>query len=395
VLVFIDSHIMRDASAMRLNAVSGMLRHSRAEVPARDAVRGLWQGLREWVGGESPAAMRSERRVEGRMRFDVETLGVEALARPAHEPDVLYVRIAAPRAQGQVAVLPDAGARVARELGVARDEGHVVKRAVVVGADSFFVVGAETAPGRDDALHALESVFHALRGAGVPFVWRTRAGLTVPLPGSLATTLAACGPLAVVELGVPALDVKLVNALEGKVGAPPQDRLRLATALTVRGVVVRGLVDPLVPMLTDQQADLERLVRAFVEAGVHRIGARYLVLTQDRAKALAGRLTQMQQALIRGVFSEEPWRRPETSESGPREVHKVLAGHLRRRGHHRLTEIGARLGVHVDLLDRVTEAEDVTDHSDDNDRVGGEDGEADRRRPVRRRPQLELFRKRG
>jgi hypothetical protein len=333
------------------------------------------------------------------MRFVVEPLPTPSVVRPSHEPGVVYVRVAAPL-DDRIAVLPEPAALVSAAIAQARAEGRRLDRGVVVGADHFFDAAAEHAPGRNDALAALVEVFACFQKEGVPFVWRTRAGLPAqaPLPPVIANALVAAHGLAMVEVGVPTLDVELTAALEGHGGAAPHERLRLATALASRGVGVRGLVDPLVPMLTDQQQALEELVVAFAEAGVARLGTRYMLLTPERARAVAGRLTGMQRALIQGVFLDEPWRKPDPESASAaggavREVHKKIPGHLRRSGHHRLLEAGARHGVVVDILDPVEEGEDLSDVRAEK----AEKAHAEEKQPqparVRRRPQLELFRK--
>jgi hypothetical protein len=324
------------------------------------------------------------------MRIVAEPLPTPSLVRPSHEPQVLYVRVAAPTGPGTLAVLPDARDAVLRAVAASRADGHRVQRAVVVGADAFLDPAVEEAEGRALAEQTLVDVIEALVAESVPFVWRTRGGIGDALPTKLAQALADARTFAVVEVGVPSLEPELCAAFEGHTGAAPQERLRLAGALTARGVNVRGLVDPLVPMLSDTQQHLEELVSAFADAGVARIGARYMLLTPDRARAVASRLAGMQRALIQGVFLDEPWQKPDPAH-GSGEVHKRIPGHLRRSGHHRLIEAGARHGVVVDVLDPVTEGEDLTSHIPQS-----ADADAEKpKRPakVRKRPQLELFRK--
>ena len=162
-------------------------------------------------------------------------------------------------------------------------------------------------------------------------------------------------------------------------------------------------MDPLVPMLTDQQQSLEALMSAFAEAGVQKVGARYIVLTRERARAVAARLAGMQRALLQGVFAEEPWHKPDP-ESGLRELHKRIPVHLRRSGHHRLLEAGARHGMFVDILDPVEEGEDITaslspspspqsTSEEPEGSLAHGPGAPKPPKRVRKRPQLELFRK--
>lgn len=328
--------------------------------------------------------------------FTSEPLGVPSLVRPSHEPRVLYVRLCAPAGAGddgerRVAVLPGPALAVQEALQAAAREGVVVERAVLVGTDAIVDPAAQRAHGHDAAMAALVEVIGALVAARLPFVWRTRGGIDGPAPHALAQALAEAGRLATVELGVPSLDGELCAALEGGPAVAPEHRLRLAAALEARGVTVRGLIDPLVPMLTDQQQNLEALVSSFAEAGVRKVGARYIVLTRERARAVASRLAGMQRALLQGVFADEPWQKPDP-EGGQREVHKRIPAHLRRAGHHRLLEAAARHGLYIDILDPLDEAESLGP-AEAATSTPPMTEEVARRPAKKRRPQLELFRK--
>lgn len=325
----------------------------------------------------------SDRRVE----FVLEPLATPSLVRPDHEPDVLYVRLTAPRAPGSkiVAVHPASGDAVRAVLDDDAGHGNLLRRAVLVGADAMFA--EPDAVGRDAAIAAFVDVVRVLTDAGLSFVWRTRAGIEPgALPPTLAHVLVAAGRLCTVELGVATVDDRDARALEGDTATAFEARLRLAGALSARGVVVRALVDPLVPMLTDQQGPLDKLVDALTKAGVKKLGARYITLTRERAKVIAARLAGMQKALLQGVFADEPWQQPD-DDTGPRELHKRIPPSLRRRGHERLLEIGAHHGVLVEILDPVDDdelARSMNRHATT--------GHTERHtRAPRLRPQLDLF----
>lgn len=299
--------------------------------------------------------------------FVHETLPVQSLVRPDHERDVLYLRLSANTQRAGdvpgskvIAVVPAAGAAVAAVLQQAVDRGDPVHRVVIVGADALF--RSDDAPGLQQARATFVDVIRALTDAQVAFLWRTRAGIEAGgLPPSIAHALIAASRLCTVELGVCTVDDDDARALEGDHAVPAAARVRLAASLVARGIVVRALVDPLVPMLTDQQGALDDLVTALSAAGVRKLGARYITLTRERAKVIASRLAGMQQALLQGVFADEPWRNPHSGvdpdASGPRELHKRIPVALRMRGHERLLEIGARHSVIVEILDPVDERE--------------------------------------
>jgi hypothetical protein len=341
---------------------------------------------------------------ERRLRFAFQPLTVPHVVRSSAEGVVtLYVRFSAQvPGTDTVAVPPMLESEVALELRAARRDGHAVERVLVVGADPLFgradgpLGDPSKAHGWANAVEALASLFDKLRAEGVPFVWRTRGGLTGSIPAALSRALLDAGPLATLEVGIPTLDRTLCTELEGGQGALPEDRLRLASAASARGVAVRALIEPMVPMLTDQRAALEPLFQALADAGVHRAGVRYLVLTQERARGMSRRLSKMHRALVQGIFADQPWiaAEPGASDKGP---HKLLPPALRQKGHQRASDAAARAGVVVDVLDPVERTELI---SPPDGTEGEETAPKSRRRGRRRsrsgaRPQLDLFRVRS
>jgi hypothetical protein len=120
------------------------------------------------------------------VEFVVEPLPAPAIVRPEHERQALYVRLTAPRAPTSrlIAVLPEAGAAVRATLEAAREQSEPVRRAVIVGVDAALMAAAAH---RELALSAFVDVVRALTDAGVPFLWRTRAGIEAGgLPPALA-----------------------------------------------------------------------------------------------------------------------------------------------------------------------------------------------------------------
>jgi hypothetical protein len=330
------------------------------------------------------------------VKFQFQPLSVPHVARQdADGEGVLYVRFAAPVAGSDVVAIPPMLEKeVQLQLKDARRQGLAVDRVVIVGAEPLFAgrdaVGGDPskAQGWEAGVEALAGLFATLVQERVPFTWRTRGGLSDTMPAPLSRALLDAENFATVEIGLPSVDTKLCRELEGGAGATPEERLRLASAVVARGVAVRGLIDPLLPMLNDQRASLEPLVEAMADAGIHRVAARYLVLTQDRAKGLTRRLSKMHRALVQGVFADQPWlpADPAHPATGP---HKLLPPALRSTGHQRLIDVAARSGVVVDLLDPVSPDESVGGGtSEPGGRPKG------RRRARRARPQLDLFRAR-
>lgn len=326
------------------------------------------------------------------------------VAKPPETPAIALTTSADGRAQvfvrfatkeGDAIVFPpERGRALLDELAMKCAERDVAS-IVLVGADVLFEPRRETTPGRLDALLCFGALLEGLSTLGRAVVWRTRGGVHGPLPMALATALSSVGKHLTVELGLPTLDPRVAAALEGGRGAAPDERLRLATALSARSIPVHVVIDPMVPMLTDQPEQLKKLIAACVDAGVHRVSARYLVLTRMRARALSRRLSRMTRDLIRGVFADEPWRAADAlaPTASMHEPHKLLPPALRRLGHQRLTELCASYGLVVDVLDPATENEVLS--REERVRRRHEGKERLRSRGGRGVPQLDLFGKKS
>lgn len=297
-------------------------------------------------------------------------------------PDTVFIRFMENDGT-RLAYLPDDGAEAIQYIHRIRAQGAKFSRVIVVGADSLFEPGNESLMGRDEALSSFCEMLKKLAHERVPFLWRTRAGISGLMPTVLAEALTEASSLASVEIGLACLDPNLNNTLEGRNGTKPDERLRLAAAVSARGVAVRGLIDPLVPVLTDQSSSLSAICQAFADAGVHKVSVRYLVLTRARAKMLTKRLSRMMRDMVKGCFAGESWRKPEPMAitHAKNEAHKLLPASLRRKGHDRVFEIASSLGLAVDILDPVEETPVTHEKSM---------RKKERKEPVHK-PQLDLF----
>ena len=348
--------------------------------------------LQPWVGGRKEEVPR--------VHFVTQPLGSPHLAVvKTASGNHLFVRFAStPSADGAVAIQPSLSEEIAFTVKSARSKGEPIDRIIVVGTDALFcgehaVYGSPTqAEGYEHAITALASLLRTIAEERLPALWRTRGGLSGPIASSIANALLEANGLISVEIGLPSLDAGLCRALEGNFGARPEERLRLASSLTSKGIAVRGAIDPLVPMLTDQRANLDPLLQALADAGIHRISARYLILTRDKAKSLSGRLSRMQRALIQGCFADQPWIAGERSTMAgfEQKSHKLLPLALREKGHARLIDAAARVGIGSDILDPA--------QPEDRHEIAPAPVPAPTKKAVKRKrlkfPQLDLFRAR-
>lgn len=370
----------------------------------RGAVLDLFSG--QGCGSVGPKSPRSTPWVGGgkeevpRVHFVTQPLGSPHLAvvRTA-SGNHLFVRFAStPSADGTVAIQPGLSEEISSTLKSAKGQGEPIDRVIVVGTDALFCGehaefgSPNQAAGYEHAIEALASVLRTVADERIPALWRTRGGLSGPLASAITNAILESDGLISVELGLPSLDAGLCRALEGSFGARPEERLRLASSLTSKGIAVRGAIDPLVPMLTDQRANLDPLLQALADAGIHRISARYLVMTRDKAKSLSGRLSRMQRALIQGCFADQPWIAAERSSLAgfERKSHKLLPLALREKGHARLIDAAARVGIGSDILD--------PEQPEDRQDLAPTPIPTPAKKPAKRKrikiPQLDLFRAR-
>jgi DNA repair photolyase len=94
---------------------------------------------------------------------------------------------------------------------------------------------------------------------------------------SVHAVLAAHRDQVRITVGVTTLDRALQRLLE-PLAAPPRLRLRQIASLIASGVRLQVALEPLVPGLTDTRANLEVVLEALAQAGVHHVSAGYLFL---------------------------------------------------------------------------------------------------------------------
>ena len=109
--------------------------------------------------------------------FQSPSTAVVAGARGA--PDTLYIRFMENDGT-RIAYLPEDGAEAIEYINRIRSQGTKFARVIVVGADSLFEPGHDTLMGRDEALTSFCAMLVRLANERIPFLWRTRAGISGP-----------------------------------------------------------------------------------------------------------------------------------------------------------------------------------------------------------------------
>lgn len=94
------------------------------------------------------------------------------------------------------------------------------------------------------------------------------------------------------QVGITTLDQHFWHTLERRT-APPDMRIRYAASLIQSGVRTTARLDPLIPDLTDTEANLVPLFKALREAGVAEVAASYVFLRPAFAAPLAQQLGKL------------------------------------------------------------------------------------------------------
>ena len=126
--------------------------------------------------------------------------------------------------------------------------------------------------------------------------------------------------------------------------ATPQQRLDAIRALLRFKVDVQARIEPLIPFISDTAAHLEELVRHLRSAGVTKASTSYLVLRPDMLELMREKLPESHYQVIKGIFRGRPWRK-----IGVQQDTRVLSERLREQGYKRLSAIGARAGLDINI----------------------------------------------
>jgi DNA repair photolyase len=232
---------------------------------------------------------------------------------------------------------------------------------VLVGLEPLFNA-TDSSEGLEGAFDAFFETLQVLRDEPVQIVMRARAGVRqISRFRSQRMLLKSLSPRVAVELGLPSLNPKHCDMLEGPGGEAPADRLRFAEILSAWEIPVRVRIDPLLPMLTDQKNVLDKFFNALARVGVARVAIRYLVLTPQRAKVLSPRLNRLHREMMKACFAESAWQKPTKGLSvyDGAQPFKRLPDAIRSSGHQRVLNAASRVGVIVDIMDPVDLGKDV------------------------------------
>ncbi|MBW2040108.1 MAG: hypothetical protein JRI46_11060 [Deltaproteobacteria bacterium] len=122
--------------------------------------------------------------------------------------------------------------------------------------------------------------------------------------------------------------------------APPVVRLENIRALSEIGIIPEVRMDPIIPFLTDNDEEIERLMGAIKDRGVNRISLSYLHLRPGIARQLEEELPPLYRDIIHACFQNQPW-----VEVGTSTKTKLIPKPLREKGYYRIKKIAQAYGL--------------------------------------------------
>jgi DNA repair photolyase len=209
-------------------------------------------------------------------------------ARPTHE----YLELDADRDfESKIVVKVNAASLLERELRSPRWSGDMI------------AMGTNTDPyQRAEGKYRLtRGIIEVLIAQGNPFSLLTKSTLVLRDLGLLAE--AAKRDLVRVNFSIPTLDEDVWRATEPGT-PPPQRRIRAVERLNQAGVPCGVLMAPVLPHISDRPEQLDKVVRACVEAGARSISAGLLHLRAGVKEVFLSRLGETHPELLQTYISQ-------------------------------------------------------------------------------------------
>jgi DNA repair photolyase len=124
-------------------------------------------------------------------------------------------------------------------------------------------------------------------------------------------------------------------------GTPsPEQRMKNIQKLREIGISPEIKIDPIIPFVTDTEAEVKGLFEPLSEMGIKRVTLSYLHLRPAIQKQLMKELSPLHQRLIESCFRTQEWKAIGTSTKT-----KILPKTIREKGYQRIKEISKRFGI--------------------------------------------------
>jgi len=186
-----------------------------------------------------------------------------------------------------------------------------------------------------DILHITYEVIRILvdRGIGISFLTK---GL---IPHRFFDLLKISPEKILTQIGLVSLSERYWKGYEP--GTPsPEKRLENVQRLKEVGIVPEIRIDPIIPFVTDTEAEAIALFRRLQETGVKGVTLSYLHLRPAIEKQLMNELSPLHRKVMESCFKAQEWKAIGSSTRT-----KLLPKTIREKGYLRMKEIGKGFGV--------------------------------------------------
>ncbi len=106
------------------------------------------------------------------------------------------------------------------------------------------------------------------------------------------------------------------------------------------GITPEIRIDPIIPFITDTEAEVKTLFRRLQEMGVRRVTLSYLHLRPAIQKQLMKELSPLHRSLLESCFRTQEWKVVGSSTKT-----KLLPRLIREKGYQRIKEIAEEFGI--------------------------------------------------
>ena len=120
----------------------------------------------------------------------------------------------------------------------------------------------------------------------------------------------------------------------------PERRLENIQRFKEIGIIPEIRIDPIIPFVTDTEAEVKRLFGQLSDVGIKRVTLSYLHLRPAIERQLMKELSPLHQRLIESCFRTQEWKIVGSSTKT-----KLLPRPIRERGYEKIKEVAVRFGI--------------------------------------------------
>ena len=186
-----------------------------------------------------------------------------------------------------------------------------------------------------DILHVAHEVIRILLGHSIGISFLTKG----MIPQRFFDLFSRSPEKTLAQIGIVSLSERYWKGYEPDT-PPPAERLENVRRLQEIGINPEIRIDPIIPFVTDTEAEMMVLFSQLKQWGVKRVTLSYLHLRPAIHQQLAKDLSSLHRRLIESCFETQEWKAIGSSTRT-----KLLPKAIRERGYGRIKEIAERFGI--------------------------------------------------